>query len=130
MTGRAVCCPVQNDVIPLEEGGAAEGAGDPSSSAAAAAGMPADLGAVPQLPPGGVYYNPAVGYAPAAGMLPPAAAAGAMGVVPEIQQAAAVSPAVPMAEPPVAAVMFEQWANEGQQQAAAAMAAQQAGQQQ
>jgi hypothetical protein len=35
-----------------------------------------------------------------------------------------------MAEPPVAAVMFEQWANEGQQQAAAAMAAQQAGQQQ
>jgi hypothetical protein len=50
------------------------------------------------------------------------AAAGPMGAVPDMQGAGA---AMAMAEPPVAAVMFEQWANEGQLQAAQQQARQQ-----
>jgi hypothetical protein len=122
---------VQNDVVPLEGEGGAEG-GDPSSSgaaaavaaaaaAAAAAGMPADLGAVPQIPPG-MYYGAPPGMGQYQQAVMPAAAAGPMGAVPDMQGA---GPAMPLAEPPVAAVMFEQWANEGQLQAAQQQAPQQ-----
>lgn len=121
-----------NDVIPLEER-KPEGAesGEPSSSGAAAAaaaaggsGMTADhLGAVPQIPQG-MYYGamPAMGQYQQqhSSVMSPdtsagGASAGGMGAVPDMAAAAAAG----AGEPAVAAVMFEQWASEGQLQAAA-----------
>lgn len=124
---------LQTDIIPQEESRpeGAEGA-DPSSSSAAAAaaggggpeGMPADLGAVPQIPQAMYYGGPAgMPQYPQAVMPGPAVGAGQMGAVPDMQPAG-MSPTMQMAEPPVAAVMFEQWASEGQAQAAAAVAQQ------
>lgn len=92
--------------------------------------MPADLGAVPQIPQAMYYGGPGgMPQFPQAVMPGAAVGAGQMGAVPDMQPAG-MSPTMQMAEPPVAAVMFEQWASEGQVQAAAAAVAQQPGQHQ